>query len=94
MSDHSAFYDDIADPSYILVRNGQNLHEDSDEEPEIPDHEYKYKKILMLNLEINTSITVQRYKTPPDVPVPNTTSVITSKAHVLLRQTLSGKLKT
>ncbi|CAH2103743.1 unnamed protein product [Euphydryas editha] len=32
--------DDITDPSYVLERNGQNLHEDSDDEPKIPGQQH------------------------------------------------------
>lgn len=42
--------DDVADPSYILELNGQNLREDTDEEPKVPNPEDQGNEIMLPNL--------------------------------------------
>lgn len=68
--------DDVADPSYVLKLNDQNLRQDLDEEPEVPFPEDQENYILLPNSEINTSTTVHPCETPPAVPVPSSSSEI------------------
>ncbi|CAG4953020.1 unnamed protein product [Parnassius apollo] len=68
--------DDVADPSYVLEVNEQNLRQESDEEPEVPYLGDQDDNILITNSEANTSASTQPCKTSAAAPLPITSSEI------------------
>ncbi|CAG4943696.1 unnamed protein product [Parnassius apollo] len=59
--------DDVADPSYVLEVNEQNLRQESDEEPEVPYLGDQDDNILITNSEANTSASAQPCKTSSEI---------------------------
>ncbi|KAK4883329.1 hypothetical protein RN001_006648 [Aquatica leii] len=71
--------DDVADPN-LLGTNDQVSHDDSDEDPELPDLKDQDNNILSPYFEVNTSTTAQPCDTLPADPVPSTSSATSSRS--------------